>query len=401
MIEGLPALLGAIWRAQEVPVAELRWLANAAVGRAQTAAAGMKGRAGTETMSVMESQECVLSAIARLAGKKKVCISEAKEVLRQRGQQGAKLATRVSKLTKYRNVACHPDPGLLMDIREFALECEGLQSAAGCQPGPEQSDPGTTSSELEKGPLQAKAATQKADFTSAQRPERALTRHVSEPEREPGQSEVNLNLKGEMAQNISEPAVHAQFVVGEGSCSVGVQTGKPRRATRAVQAQQVPPLQQSQEPDENDRVLTEGSQMRADEISEGSHLMFEGRPCKCVEVLEQEGRPTVTIAAIGMFTGKRYACQFSMLSYLEVPDVRHTEYRLVALDACGRLSLRLESGETKNNLNLLGQNGEPTQHEHDVEIAEEIMKGGQRVQAGARCCTDSMRRRNNCTDNQQ
>merc|ERR1712186_253408 len=95
--------------------------------------------------------------------------------------------------------------------------------------------------------------------------------------------------------------------------------------------------------------------MQAGEIRKGSHLMIKGRPCKCIEVSTSK-------------TGKH--------GHAKVHFVKRTEYQLLAADAdSGEVSLLLESGETKDDLNLptFVKVGEPT--EDDTKVVEEILKG--------------------------
>merc|ERR1711884_137208 len=120
--------------------------------------------------------------------------------------------------------------------------------------------------------------------------------------------------------------------------------------------------------------------MQAGEIRKGSHLMIKGRPCKCVEVSTSKtgkhGHAKAHIVAIDIFTGKKYEDLCPTSHNLEVPFVKRTEYQLLSADAdSGEVSLLLESGETKDDLNLptFVKVGEPT--EDDTKVVEEILKG--------------------------
>merc|ERR1712151_283548 len=80
--------------------------------------------------------------------------------------------------------------------------------------------------------------------------------------------------------------------------------------------------------------------------------------------------------AIDIFTGKKYEDLCPTSHNLEVPFVKRTEYQLLSADAdSGEVSLLLESGETKDDLNLptFVKIGEPT--EDDTKVVDEIMKG--------------------------
>mmetsp|Transcript_76249 Transcript_76249/g.172384 ORF Transcript_76249/g.172384 Transcript_76249/m.172384 type:complete len:168 (+) Transcript_76249:69-572(+) len=119
---------------------------------------------------------------------------------------------------------------------------------------------------------------------------------------------------------------------------------------------------------------------QAGEIRKGSHLMIKGHPCKCIEVSTSKtgkhGHAKAHIVALDIFTGKKYEDLCPTSHNLDVPFVKRTEYQLLSADAeSGEVSLLLESGETKDDLNLptFVQTGEPT--EDDTKCAEEIIKG--------------------------
>ncbi|MFM7984342.1 MAG: hypothetical protein ACKPKO_33960, partial [Candidatus Fonsibacter sp.] len=65
-----------------------------------------------------------LDVVAAAAGTKAVTITEAKELLRRQG--APEVAARLSRLSKARNLAAHPDFGLLEDLR---CACAGLAQA--------------------------------------------------------------------------------------------------------------------------------------------------------------------------------------------------------------------------------------------------------------------------------
>merc|ERR1719336_2392820 len=119
--------------------------------------------------------------------------------------------------------------------------------------------------------------------------------------------------------------------------------------------------------------------MQAGEIRKGSHLMIKGRPCKCVEVSTSKtgkhGHAKAHIVAIDIFTGKKLEDLCPTSHNLDVPFVKKTEYQvLTADDDSGEVSLLLESGGTKDDLNLptFVQTGEPT--EDDVKVTKEILE---------------------------
>merc|ERR1712241_863615 len=117
---------------------------------------------------------------------------------------------------------------------------------------------------------------------------------------------------------------------------------------------------------------------QAGEIRKGSHLMIKGRPCKCIEVSTSKtgkhGHAKAHIVAIDIFTGKKYEDLCPTSHNLEVPFVKRTEYQLLTADGdSGEVSLLLESGETKDDLNLptFVKVGEPT--EDDTKVTKDII----------------------------
>merc|ERR1711913_184830 len=119
---------------------------------------------------------------------------------------------------------------------------------------------------------------------------------------------------------------------------------------------------------------------QAGEIRKGSYLMIKGNACKCVEVSTSKtgkhGHAKAHIVAIDIFTGKKLEDLCPTSHNLEVPFVKRTEYQLLTADGdSGEVSLLLESGDTKDDLNLptFVKVGEPT--EDDTKVVEEIIKG--------------------------
>merc|ERR1711937_864378 len=118
---------------------------------------------------------------------------------------------------------------------------------------------------------------------------------------------------------------------------------------------------------------------QAGEIRKGSHLMIKGHPCKCIEVSTSKtgkhGHAKAHIVALDIFTGKKYEDLCPTSHNLSVPFVKNTEYQLLNADPdTGEVSLLLEDGTTKDDLNLptFVKVGEPT--EDDKKVQDEIMK---------------------------
>mmetsp|Transcript_69005 Transcript_69005/g.159912 ORF Transcript_69005/g.159912 Transcript_69005/m.159912 type:complete len:171 (+) Transcript_69005:67-579(+) len=120
--------------------------------------------------------------------------------------------------------------------------------------------------------------------------------------------------------------------------------------------------------------------MQAGEIRKGSHVMIKGHPCKVAEVSTSKtgkhGHAKAHIVALDIFTSKKYEDLCPTSHNLEVPFVKRTEYQLLDADfESGQVSLLLEDGGTKEDLNLptFVTTGEPT--EDDTKVQEEIKKG--------------------------
>merc|ERR1712072_1538210 len=82
------------------------------------------------------------------------------------------------------------------------------------------------------------------------------------------------------------------------------------------------------------------------------------------------------IVAIDIFTGKKYEDLCPCSHNVSVPFVKREEYTMLTADGdTGAVSLLLESGETKDDLNLptFVAVGEPT--EEDGNVTKEILDG--------------------------
>merc|ERR1712203_149335 len=117
----------------------------------------------------------------------------------------------------------------------------------------------------------------------------------------------------------------------------------------------------------------------AGELRKGSHVMIKGHPCKGAEVTSSKtgkhGHAKCHIVAIDIFTGKKYEDLCPASHNMDVPFVKRTEFQLLTADeSSGEVSLLLDSGETKDDLNLptFVKIGEPT--ENDKKVTDEILK---------------------------
>ena len=91
---------------------------GAVLGAAAAAGRALDNGANNEIESdVLGHLEEVLAAVSNAAGfQEKVGLGKAKEWLREQGDDGKRLASRVSRFSKARNVVAHPDVGLVADI---------------------------------------------------------------------------------------------------------------------------------------------------------------------------------------------------------------------------------------------------------------------------------------------
>merc|ERR1719299_65788 len=118
---------------------------------------------------------------------------------------------------------------------------------------------------------------------------------------------------------------------------------------------------------------------QAGELRKGSYVMIKGHPCKVTEISTSKtgkhGHAKAHIVALDIFTSKKYEDLCPTSHNLEVPFVKRTEYQVLNADPnSGEVSLLLESGETKDDLNLpkFVKIGEPT--DDDVKLSDEIVK---------------------------
>merc|ERR1711948_254081 len=110
----------------------------------------------------------------------------------------------------------------------------------------------------------------------------------------------------------------------------------------------------------------------------GSHVMLKGHPCKVAEISTSKtgkhGHAKAHIVGLDIFTSKKYEDLCPTSHNLEVPFVKRTEYQLLNADPdSGEVSLLIEDGGTKDDLNLptFVKTGEPT--EDDVKTTKEIL----------------------------
>merc|ERR1719158_2747725 len=107
--------------------------------------------------------------------------------------------------------------------------------------------------------------------------------------------------------------------------------------------------------------------------------MIKGKPCKCIEVSTSKtgkhGHAKAHIVALDIFTGKKLEDLCPTSHNLDVPFVKKTEYQVLTADSeTGEVSLLLENGDTKDDLNLpeFVNIGEAT--DEDKSISKELVE---------------------------
>merc|ERR1719213_929226 len=106
--------------------------------------------------------------------------------------------------------------------------------------------------------------------------------------------------------------------------------------------------------------------------------MIKGHPCKVAEVTTSKtgkhGHAKAHIVGLDIFTSKKYEDLCPTSHNIEVPFVKRTELQCLTADPeTGEVSLLLESGDTKDDLNLptFVKVGEPT--DDDKKVADDIV----------------------------
>merc|ERR1719329_1809875 len=116
--------------------------------------------------------------------------------------------------------------------------------------------------------------------------------------------------------------------------------------------------------------------------------MIKGHPCKVAEITTSKtgkhGHAKAHIVALDIFTSKKYEDLCPTSHNSSVPFVKRTEYQcLTADEGTGQVSLLLENGETKDDLNLPDRVtiGEPTDEDKKVskELCEVVERGDKTV----------------------
>jgi len=97
--------------------------------------------------------------------------------------------------------------------------------------------------------------------------------------------------------------------------------------------------------------------MEAGQLRKSGHAMLKGHPCKIVEIsvskTGKHGHAKCAITGIDIFTNKKYEDMCPSTHSMEIPNLSRTEFQLIDMDAdTGTVSVLLENGDTKDDLNL-------------------------------------------------
>ena len=98
---------------------------------------------------------------------------------------------------------------------------------------------------------------------------------------------------------------------------------------------------------------------QASSIRKGGHVVIKGRPCKVVETSTSKtgkhGHAKVHFVAIDIFTDKKLEELCPSTHNMEVPIIKRAEYSLLDISDDGFVSLMTESGDTKDDLKVPGE----------------------------------------------
>ena len=117
--------LDAIYSTPSIPNAEKQRLASLAVGKAMADSSAARA---IQTVKQLDFMEEALQRIAKAAQVPSITITDAKRWLREWG--GHKLASRLSRASKARNVCAHPDVGWLDEVDQLVRQRDNPSDTA-------------------------------------------------------------------------------------------------------------------------------------------------------------------------------------------------------------------------------------------------------------------------------
>ena len=162
---GLSWVLEQIYEAQ-IPLSEQRLLATRAVAQRSGAPQSEMG------LVAITHMEEVLTAVGKKVGKGRINVTEAKQWLRSFGKSGAELASRLSRLSKSRNLDAHPVVGLVKDIMDMPGHLESSTTLGG-KDVDKSMDKEEAKAAIEDLDSQAEVATEDGDCTPVENKEAA------------------------------------------------------------------------------------------------------------------------------------------------------------------------------------------------------------------------------------
>ncbi|CAG9466598.1 unnamed protein product [Pedinophyceae sp. YPF-701] len=97
---------------------------------------------------------------------------------------------------------------------------------------------------------------------------------------------------------------------------------------------------------------------QAGTVRKGAFAMLKGRPVKVSDVSTaktgKHGAAKCMFVGVDIFTGKKIEETYGSGDNMDVPNVARNEYQVLNVEEDGTLSLLMENGETKDDLNLPG-----------------------------------------------
>jgi translation initiation factor 5A len=94
----------------------------------------------------------------------------------------------------------------------------------------------------------------------------------------------------------------------------------------------------------------------AGSLHKGEHVMIKGHPCKISEYSTakpgKHGAAKALITGIDILTDRKYECTYSTGDTVDAPIVKRAEFNLINIDDERYVTLLLESGETKEDIQL-------------------------------------------------
>lgn len=113
--------------------------------------------------------------------------------------------------------------------------------------------------------------------------------------------------------------------------------------------------------------------MEAGALRKNGHVMLKGHPCKIVEIsvskTGKHGHAKCHVVGIDIFSGKKCEDLCPSTHNMEVPNVSRTEYQLLNVEEEGNVSVLLENGDTKDDLNLPSETADDTKLVEDLKAA--------------------------------